>query len=93
MSPPEIYYNMEVRKNTCYNLFVDLEGREAVGESETFSRKRTLEAGQAVQISFKKIEDTQTRRAMQKFANSRMNMMTTAMFGKNVPDPRPRYTK
>lgn len=72
--------------------FLDVEGREAVGKSETFSCKRTLESGQGVEVYFKEIEDTPTRRMMKQFVHGTMNAMTTAMFGKEyTPDPRPEY--
>lgn len=72
--------------------FVDHNGNEAVGKSELFTKKRTLEKEQVLEAYYWQEEETETSKKMQEFVDGAMNAMTTTLFDKPYePDQRPKY--
>lgn len=72
--------------------FTDHDGREAVGESEIFHKKRVLEKKQLAEVYYWQEEETETSRKMGQFLDGAMNTVTKAMFNKEYePDTRPKY--
>ncbi len=72
--------------------FIDHDGNEAVGRSETFSKRRMLENHQTAEVYYWQEEETEVRKKLQGFVNGTMDAMTSTLFGKTYePDSRPRY--
>lgn len=72
--------------------FIDCNGNEAVGKSETFSKKRTIENGQHIEAYYWQKMETKSGRMLQSFVDGTMNAMTMTLFDKPYqPDLRPKY--
>lgn len=72
--------------------FVDCNGNEAVGKSETFSKERTIENGQRIEAYYWQEKETKSGKMLQNFVDGTMNAMTTTLFDKPYQkDLRPKY--
>ncbi len=72
--------------------FIDYDGNEAVGRSETFRKRRMLQNNQTAEVYYWQKEETEVSKKLQGFVDGAMAAMTSTLLGKTYePDSRPRY--